>query len=1105
MTEFIAGSGGGKGGSSGGSATEDEDSLKSIQYGSVLDLISEGPIGGLVNGLQSVYLDDTPVEDSSGNKNFKKFNWNFRYGTQDQSPVQFKDGIATETIVNAQVTKNTPVVRSISNPEIDSVRVTLQLPALQKIEKDGDIKGYVVRVKIDRQLNGGSYEEIFDKYFRGKSSSAWQRDFMVPMPSSPASFPVNIRVRRITDDPDSVKEQNLTYWFSYTEIIQEKLSYPNSALAYLRFSARNFNSIPQRKYFINGLKIQLPVNASVDGNGRVSYSGIWNGTFGAAVWCSDPAWCLWDLLTNTRYGVGIPASSLDRYDFYSISQHCNEIVSDGLGGFEPRFSCNLLLNSREEIYSAIQEFVSIFRGIAYYSAGSMTVIADKASDPQYLLGPSNVVDGLFTYSGSSQKTRHTTATVAYQDYKLLGEVQFEYVEDQDSVAKYGIINKDIKAVGCYSRGQAHRLGKWTLLTEQYLTETVSFSVGIESGILLRPGMVISIADPVKSGTRRSGRVSAATTTAITVDNTTGLPTTTTYSPQIHVLMPTGIVETRSVSSIAGNVFTVSAAFSEAPNLNTVFIIETTDIQPNTFRVVSVAEGESGIFSVTALTYNESLYAAIENDIELEFRDISNLSAMPDPPAHLQAIEHLYQEGQNILTAVTLSWTPPIQKEGGSIVRTGSFVVEYRFNDGNWETVETTNSSIRITGLNTEGVLYVQLYSVSTIGKRSVANTGSYPIFGKTALPGNVQNLTIEPISANSARLRWDATVDLDVKTGGKVRIRHSSVTTGTANWNDSIDLIPAVAGANTEAIVPLVEGEILVKFEDDGGRQSAEETSVIVDFPDALGPFPVISAREETEPSPFQGVRDGTYYDIDLDGLLIDGDADFDAILDVDLLDPFDVIGKTKSSGYYYFANGLDLGDSYAVDLQRFFLVQGYMPSAGIDNRLELMDIWESFDGAAVSSVNAKLYLRRTDGDPSASPTWSPWQDFVNGTFNGRAFEFKAELQSFDNTQNIIVSAVGYDASFQLRSEQSNGSVVSSASTTTISFANRFFTGTTLLGGVNSIKPSVGIIAQDVNSGDYFRVTNVTGSSFDITFYNSSNTPVSRTFSWSAIGYGKGP
>jgi hypothetical protein len=510
----------------------------------------------------------------------------------------------------------------------------------------------------------------------------------------------------------------------------------------------------------------------------------------------------------------------------------------------------------------------------------------------------------------------------------------------------------------------------------------------------------------------------------------------------------------------------------------------------------VAEGDGGAFSCTALQYNESLYAAIESDLNLVLRDISNLSAIPDPPSNIAGTEHLYQDGQSVLTAFELSWISPKTRVAG-------FQVEYRIDNDNWIKVNTSSPSTRLTGLR-NGSLYVQVRSVNSLNAISTAAIAEFELIGKTAVPGDVQNLTIEAISANSARLRWDQTVDLDVKVGGKVHIRHSNLTDGTATWSNSVDLIEAKSGASTEAIIPLVEGEVIVRFEDDGGRQSTNETSVIVDFPDALGQYLVQSRREDADTPPFQGVRTDTFYSEEFDGLVLDGTALLDAIADFDLISAFDYLGDVQPSGEYAFLNTLDLEAVYALDLKRFFVTRGFYPNDLIDSRTANIDTWTDFDGAIIDKVNAKLYMRRTPDDPAAAPTYSAWQEFVNGTFIGRGFQFKAELTSAAIDQNIIVDELGYEATFQRRQEQSAGPVASGAGTATVTYDYPFFTGTATLGGLNVTRPSVGIVAQDMNSGDYFRVTNSTGPSFQVTFFNSSNAAVSRNFLWTAVGYGKG-
>ena len=1098
MIEFIQGSGGGggSGGKDGGGGgqshtpTEQDDSLQSVQYANVLDLLSEGEIAGLDNGYNSIYLDGTPVQSGSGADNFTGYTIATRNGTQAQTAItNLSGGTESEKAVNVEAKYGVPVTRSITDTDVDRVRVTIQVPALQVIENDGDIIGNNVSISIQVQYNSGGYTTIISDTISGKTTNRYQRDYIIPLTGA---FPVDVRVVRDSADSVSARNQNATFWYSYTEIIDEKFRYPNTALVGLRFDSRQFSSIPSRKYLIRGIKIQLPSNATVDTTtylGRVTYSGVWDGSFGAATWCADPAWCLWDLLTNTRYGAAIPASSLDRYDFFSISQYCNELVSNGKGALEPRFQCNLLLNSRDEVYNVIQEFTALFRGIAYYGVGTLVVNQDKPSDPQYIITAANVLEGIFNYSGTSQKVRATTATIGYQTYQGLGEVEFEYVEDAAAISKYGIINRDVKLLGCYSQGQARRAGLWTLLTEQNLTETVTFGVSIDSGIILRPGMVISIADPMKAGSRRGGRISSATTSSVVIDSSEDLSVVVANNATITAMLPSGLAETRPIQNISGTTITLGNAFSEAPNAQAMWVIETTDIELQTFRVITVAESDPGTFGVTALAYNASIYDAIENDLIVTPRDITNLSAQPDPVSSIQGVEHLYIDGSNVLTALDLSWIAPKQ--------VSSFRVQYKLNDNNWITLDTTSPSARINSL-IAGSLQVQIQSVNNLGKASVISPATFNIIGKTALPGNVQELTIEPISANSARLRWAQTVDLDVAVGGTVHIRHSSLTTGAASWSDSVDLIPAKAGAATEAIVPLVEGEILVKFEDDGGRQSATETSVIVDFPDALGYYPATVRREDQDVPPFQGTKTNVFYSDDFDALCLDGVSLLDSIADFDTIPSFNWLGDVSSSGSYNFANTLDFGTAYAVDLERYFVTRGFYPSNLIDSRLEEIDFWTDFDGGVIDQVNAQMYMRATNDDPSGTPTWSAWQQFVSGTFNGRAFQFRADLLSNNTSQNILIDGMGYEASFQQRTDQSTATIASGAAAKAVTFEKPFYTA----GG--TVLPSIGITAQNMATGDYFVVSSVSGTGFTVTFRNTAGTAIDRNFTYAAVGYGRG-
>ena len=1084
LGQRIAGAGGGSARKSGGGSsktpTEADDSLQSKQFANVLDLLSEGEIEGLDDGNKSIYLDGTPVEDASGNNNFSGFTIATRNGTQGQTyiPGVFAN-VESETSVSVEVTNASPVTRQITDSDVDRVRVTIQIPSLQSLESDGDIVGTSVSISIQVQYNGGGFNTVKTDTISGKSSGAYQRDYLI---SLNGSFPVDIKVVRNTADSTSSKLQNVTNWLSFTSIIDAKLAYPNSALVGLRFDASEFRNIPRRKYLIRGIKVKIPSNATVDTTthiGRITYSGVWDGTFKSGThFTSDPAWCLFDLLTNDRYGCSIPESSLDRYDFFAVSQYCNTLVDDGKGGQEPRFSCNLLINQRREVYNVIQEMTSIFRGISYYGAGSLVLLQDKPSDAQYTLGPANVIDGVFSYSGSSIRSRHTCATVAYQDYDDLGEVSFEYVEDADAVAKYGVNNKDIKAVGCYSQGQANRLGKWTLLSEQDLYETCNFSIGIDSGIVVRPGMVVDIADPVRAATRRSGRVSSATTTQITVDSDTDLSVDTSKDPKISVVLPSGLIETRNIGSISGRVVTVPVAFSQAPAANAPWLIQTSDIQSQQFRVISVTEDGDGVFGVSAIKYNESIYNAVEQDLNLTQRDITNITDAPKAVSNITATEFLYEEGGTVRTGVDLSWTSPV-------ANVADFVVRYRLGNNNFEKSTTETQSTQIKGLKA-GTLEVQVAARNIAQIVGPVTKQTFSLSGKTAIPGNVQNLTLEPLNYNSARLRWDEAVDLDVKVSGKVHIRHSNLTDGSATWSNSTDLIAAVAGSATEATVPLLEGEYLVKFEDDGLRKSATETTIVVDQPVSQTFFGVKTQREDQiTPTPFSGSKTDTTYDSTYDALILDSS------------------GITAGTGEYAFADTLDLEAVYSLDLERRLVSRGLYPADLWDSRTANIDTWQDIDGGVVDQVNAEVYVRKTNDDPSGSPTYTTWQPLANGILKGRAFQFKAVLTSNDPAQNILVDELGYKAQFSQRTEQSTSAIASGTSAKAVTFANPFFTGTSSLGGANSALPTIGITPQNMATGDFFELSSISRTGFTVTFKNSSGTIVDRNFNYMATGFGK--
>jgi predicted phage tail protein len=1126
MTDIIRGAGGGGGqqqtvvqqvAAPTRTPVRDADSLASKQFGTFVDLLSEGEIEGFPSAraytrgdanynralLKDIFLNGTqilrqgadPTGPQAADYNFQNITVEARYGTQAQTYIPGFSDIEDETSVNTIVQQASPLTRTITDSNVNAVRVTITVPRLERFTDEGDVYGTSVNLQIRVQYNGGGYTTVIDDTISGRTADQYQRDYKVAISGA---FPVDVRVVRVTADSGSSQLLNDLYWSSYTEIIEQKLRYPNSAIVALRLDAEQFSSVPNRTYRVRGIKVQIPNNGTVNATtGAISYAGVWDGTFAAATWTSDPAWILYDLLTSRRYGFGdhIAAAQLDKFAFYSASQYCGTLVPDGFGGTEPRFSCNALIQNQEEAYKLINDLCSVMRVMPYWSTGALTISQDKPTDASYLFTLANVSEEGFKYTGSDLKTRHTVAVVSYLDMTTQ-DLAYEVVEDTTAIAKYGVVTTNLKAFACTSRGQAARLGEWLLYSEGYETEVVEFKASIDAGVLVRPGAVISIADPVKSGVRRGGRIAAATTTAITVDDTaeTSLPTT--GAPTISVVMPDGTVETKAISGIAGAVVTVASAFSVAPNVNSIWVINNSTVNTTLWRVLSVGETDQAQYEITALAYDPSKYNYVERGAALQPRVITQLNQPPIAPNGLLASETFYESLGQAKVKIITSWN--------SVPGVSQYRVQYRQSEGNWTSVVVPRTDYEI--LDSVADTYtINVYSLNGANTPSTQPAVlTFAAVGKTAVPGNVQNLTFEAISANSGRLRWAPTTDLDVKVGGRVHIRHTSLTDGTGTWGNSVDLVEAKAGSATEAIIPLVEGEILVKFEDDGGRQSASEASVIIDFPDALGQLLVQSRREDADTPPFQGSKTSCFYSDEYDALTLEATGLFDDVADLDLLPVMDFIGNVATSGSYEFANTLDLGASYSLDLKRFFVTRGYFPSDLVDSRSGLVDDWADWDGAASSAVNAKMYLRNTNDNPSGSPTWSAWQEFVNGTFKARAFQFKAELTSSDPGQNILIDELGYEATFQRRQDQSVGSIPSGAGAKTVTFDKPFFTGTAGLGGVDSSLPSVGITAQNMATGDYFVVGSVSSSQFVVTFRNSGGTAIDRNFAWSAVGYGKG-
>ena len=1079
MTKIIGGGGGGKGGGGGNKTpTEAKDNLDSKSFARVLDLIGEGEIGGLVDGAKSIFLNNTPLQDADGTFNFKDVSYEVRNGTSNQTVIPITRNISTTKNTGfADVPQSTPKIIQITDSDVDAVALTITVPALQKISDEGDIFGTSIELKIEVQYSGGSYSTVVSGNagtITGRTPDVYLREYLINLDGA---FPVNIKVTRITADSTSAKLSNAFHFPNYVEIKYDQRTYPNSALVGLKVDAEQFSSIPTRKYLVKGIKVKIPHNATVRADGSLSYTGTFNGTLGAAQYTNDPAWCLYDLLTSSRYGLGahLAEADLDKFSFYQASLYCSTQIDDGTGtgNTEPRFSCNVSIQNQQEAYNVISQMCSVFRAMPYYQAGSLTIAQDAPKDSSYLFTLANVLEPGFTYSNASQKTRPTVVISKYLDLDLR-DINYEEVIDTANQTRYGTIVKNIDAFACTSRGQANRLAKWLLYMENVEREVVSFATSIDAGVVVRPGQIIEIADPVRSGERRGGRITAATTNSVTVDDTTDL--TYKIGATLSAVLADGSVENKTVTSIVGSVVNLGQHFSSAPNVNSVWVYQTNDILTSTWRVLEVKEQDRSTYTITASQYNSGKYNHIESGIALIPRDVTNLDVAPESPTGVTAQEVIYENTGIARVKIIVSWT----------TATDNVYVRWRYEQGNYvsRTVEGAKSYEILDTI--AGNYTIEVYSVSSSGLRSTLPNALDPFVavGKTALPSNVSGVTLLPIDESSAILSWNRATELDVLLGGKTLIRHSSLTTG-AKWQDAQEIVVAAAGSQTQKIVPLLEGTYLIKFEDDGGRQSPapgsqdsdwNNTRITTTLPAPSERLVVGTIDEHT--ANFTGSKSDTVYDSSLDALklVVTNNA-------------------TETSGEYSFANSVDLTQPYDVNLRKTLKASSFILNSLFDDRTDLIDSWGYIDAVGgtteAAKCNAAVYVRATNDDPSGSPTWSAYKEFSNVLITGRAFQFKAILTSGDTNQNIAISELGATLELQGRTESISTPVTTGSSQYTVSFTNPF-----------KNTPQVVVTPTTQQSGDFFELANISRTGFKVTFKNGSSA-VARSFVWAASGFGK--
>ncbi|WP_447899170.1 host specificity protein J [Stenotrophomonas maltophilia] len=660
---------GGKSSTNARTPVETPDSLHSISFAKVLDLISEGEIRGLVAGNQSIYLNEVPIQNSDGSFNFNGVRVETRSGTQDQEYIPGFPSVENEIGVGVEL-RDTPVVRAAFGQDLSAVRIRFGVPALQRQNtENGDTEGYAVEYAIDLSTDGGAFSTVLSNAFRGKTTTEYQRSHRIDLP------PGNqwqARIRRLTPNANSSTVADTVNVISMTEIIDVKLRYPNCALAAIQIDGSQFQGKPTTAYRIWGRIIRVPSN--YDPIAR-TYTGVWDGTFKSA-WTNNPAWVFFDIVTNDRFGLGdrIPLDWVNKWRLYEIAQYCDQLVSDGMGGMEPRFTCSLYLQTRASAHKVLQDMASMFRGISFYAAGQIMASADMPKDPVYTYSQANVVDGKFTYTGSGGKARHTVALVSWSDPDDFGRQKVEPVQLQEGIARYGVNQIEVTAFGCHSKSQAQRVGLHILYSENLETETVSFAVGLDA-LNCMPGDVIQVANAKRAGRRNSGRISAATASSLSLDV---VPSSMQVGDVLRATLPSGKTQARTINGVNPETreVTVSAPWSEVPVAQSIWATESTDLVMEQFRVISTTEEDGLTYRITGLTHRPDKFGAIDDGTRLEPPPVSIVPpSVQPPPANVRMSSYVVVD-QGIATPVlTIEWD--------AADKAIAYDVEWRRDDLNW--------------------------------------------------------------------------------------------------------------------------------------------------------------------------------------------------------------------------------------------------------------------------------------------------------------------------------------------------------------------------------------------------------------------------------------
>lgn len=628
---------------------ESPNTLQSSTKGQILDLIAYGPIEGLVNGLQSVFLNDTPVENSDGTFNFEGVSMDARWGAPYQDVIPGFKAVSNPREINVEINYDTPVVRTLLNNDADAIIVTVRVPALVKTNtSNGDTLPAEIPFAVHIRDGNGTWNTGVADVIQGKTTSPYERSYRIDLNGT---GPYSVRLQRGNKESESQDLRDALGWAYLVEVVDTRHNYPGCALIGVELDAKLFgNSMPSRKYLVDLSIIKVPSNYNPITR---TYTGLWDGTFKES-WTDNPAWCYYDLATHPLIGAGI--TEVNKWALYEIAKYCDELVDDGNGGKEPRFTCNTLFSAQEDAITALSTLASVFRGMMYWGGGAIEPVADMPGPVRRILSPSDVLDGAFTYAGTSLKERHSVAVVMWNDPADQYEAKPEMVEDAEQIELLGWRELRLTAVACTSRGQARRVGLWALYSEKMETQSVSFNVPIKH-FDMRPGEFFGVNDPYRSGARLGGKVAKVVGNKITLDS---VPVEAATGWLITLETSEGGLQQVSVIGITGDQLTVSPSPLPTVIAGAGFALSSSSVVARLFRVVAVSEHEGSTFSVTATEHNPNKYYQVENGLVLPAPPTTLIpTGRLTPPSNLTAETFTYVAGGTEHQGLTIGWTPPV--------------------------------------------------------------------------------------------------------------------------------------------------------------------------------------------------------------------------------------------------------------------------------------------------------------------------------------------------------------------------------------------------------------------------------------------------------------